>query len=180
MAENGPNTQHTSTRYCFIVRHGERADHAPETADEYRGHPDAHLTPRGHKQAVETGQFLSSELSRIEAEEGRSFDEILVKCSPFVRCMATTARICKQINIESVSIDYNYCEWLADFLYSDNPVPHLSIRNKDSVTLNTEFNLQDISFTDNDEGFQMANTLYVEDQESGRKRLAANIMRQKE
>lgn len=94
--------------------------------------------------------------------------------------MATTARICKQINIESVSIDYNYCEWLADFLYSDNPVPHLSIRNKDSVTLNTEFNLQDISFTDNDEGFQMANTLYVEDQESGRKRLAANIMRQKE
>ena len=143
MVENGPSaTQPATTRYCFIIRHGERADFAPETAEEYRGHPDAYLTPRGHKQATETGEFLVSELARIEAEEGRSFDEITVKCSPFVRCMATSARICKQINIERVEIDYNYCEWLTADLYpNDNPMPHLSIRNKDAVTLNTEFNL---------------------------------------
>ena len=94
--------------------------------------------------------------------------------------MATVARICKQINVENVIIDYNYCELLADFLYRENPIPHLSIRNMDAATLNTEFNLQNIAYTDNDEGFDMANTLYVEDKESGIKRVAANIMRQKE
>ena len=94
--------------------------------------------------------------------------------------MATVARICKQITVEIVIIDYNYCEWLADFLYRENPIPHLSIRNMDAATLNTEFNLQNIAYTDNDEGFDMAKTLYVENKESGIKRVAANIKRQKE
>ena len=37
-----------AVRYCFIVRHGERADLAEETKAEWAGHPDAFLTPRGH------------------------------------------------------------------------------------------------------------------------------------
>lgn len=142
MVENeGPGNQPMNTRYCFIVRHGERADHAPETKEEYKGHPDAYLTPRGHKQATETGQFLATELQRIAAEEGRAFDEIVVKVSPFVRTMATSARICKEIGVQNVAIDYNFCELLATFLYSEDPIVRLSVRKQDASSLNQEFNL---------------------------------------
>ena len=111
MVENeGPGNQPTATRYCFIVRHGERADHAPETQEEYKDHPDAYLTPRGHQQATETGQFIAGELKRIEAEEGRTFDEVLLKVSPFVRTMATGARICKELGVVNATVDYNFCE----------------------------------------------------------------------
>ena len=123
---------------------------------------------------------MKAELARIEAEEGRTFDEIVVKASPFVRTMATCARICKQINIENVAIDYDYCEWLSEYLYTVNPMPLLSMRNKDAATLNTEFDLLDIAFTDNDEGFNLANTHFVEDKEQGRKRATANINRKME
>ena len=35
-------------RFCFVVRHGERADLAAATRAQYKGHPDAYLTPIGH------------------------------------------------------------------------------------------------------------------------------------
>lgn len=50
------------TRYCFVIRHGERADRAPAFRAEYANHPDAFLTPLGHEQAKETGIFLKAEL----------------------------------------------------------------------------------------------------------------------
>ena len=37
---NGP----TKSRYVFVVRHGERADHVDE---KWKGHPDAVLTDKG-------------------------------------------------------------------------------------------------------------------------------------
>lgn len=59
MAEDRRSTAATTTtRYCFVIRHGERADRAPETAAEYEGHPDAFLTAKGHQQAAETGSWL--------------------------------------------------------------------------------------------------------------------------
>ena len=35
-------------RYCFVVRHGQRADHSVEFREEYKGHPDPFLTEKGH------------------------------------------------------------------------------------------------------------------------------------
>ena len=42
-------------RYCFVIRHGQRADQSKEFLHKYRGHPDAFLTKKGHAQAAETG-----------------------------------------------------------------------------------------------------------------------------
>ena len=55
--------------------------------------------------------------------------------------MATCARICKQIDVQQVAIDYNFAEYLSDYLYSKNPIPKLELRNKPLAELNTEFNL---------------------------------------
>ena len=139
-----------ATRYCFIVRHGERADHASQTKAQYQGHPDAYLTPLGHTQATESGQFIKAEMQRIEQQEGRAFDAVYVKTSPFIRCMATCARICKQLGSQQVAIDYNFAEFLSDYLYSKNPIPKLELRNKPLGELNTEFDLQNIGFSDNE------------------------------
>ena len=127
------------TRYCFIIRHGERADRAPQYRAEYANHPDAFLTPLGHQQARETGVFLMNELQKIEMQEGRSFDQVLVKTSPFVRCLATCARICKEIGVEQVKVDYNFCELMSEYLYTKNPVPHIELRKKNPADLNQDY-----------------------------------------
>ena len=82
-------------RYCFVIRHGQRADQSKQYLEEYKGHPDAFLTAKGHTQATETGKFLSSYLQSIAKREKRPFTKIVVKSSPFIRSMATAARICK-------------------------------------------------------------------------------------
>ena len=56
--------------------------------------PDPILTKLGHTQASETGQFLKQQLSEIEAQEGRKFDRIVVNSSPFIRTIASSARVC--------------------------------------------------------------------------------------
>ena len=48
MVETTEVAEEKGVRYMFIVRHGERADLAFETMEEYKGHPDAPLTERGH------------------------------------------------------------------------------------------------------------------------------------
>ena len=52
-------------RYCFVIRHGQRADQSKQYLQEYKGHPDAFLTSKGHSQATETGNFLASYLKNI-------------------------------------------------------------------------------------------------------------------
>lgn len=81
--------------------------------------------------------------------------------------MATCARVCKELGSEhrQVAIDYNFCEFLSDYLYSKNPMAKLEIRNKQLSDLNTEYQLQDLAFTDNDEGFATASALYPEGQQ---------------
>jgi len=80
-------------RYCFLVRHGERGDHSsdPAEVEAYAGHPDPILTALGHQQAIETGAYIKSEIERIQQLEGRTFDEIKVTCSPFLRTVSTCA-----------------------------------------------------------------------------------------
>ena len=62
--------------------------------------PDTMLTQLGHTQAIETGQFLSKYLKEIEEREGKKFGHIIVNSSPFIRTVATGARICKKLGIE--------------------------------------------------------------------------------
>ena len=62
--------------------------------------------------------------------------------------MATAARIGQELDINNVDLDWMFCEWLADCLYSTNPLPSLEIRHKDASTLDKEFDLQSVSFVD--------------------------------
>ena len=131
------DSQSSSTRYCFVVRHGERADHAPETKAQYQGHPDAYLTPKGHDQAAVAGSWIKDELAKITTAEGRPFDSVTIRCSPFQRCMSTSGKIAEALDINAIDIDYDYCEWVASCLYQENPIPHLSLRNTDMAQLKT-------------------------------------------
>ena len=141
----------SASRYCFIVRHGERADHAPDTCAEYEGHPDAYLTPKGHQQAAETGEWLREELKKIEQNEGRPITKIELTCSPFERCISTCSKVAEALGISEISINYRYCELLVTFLYNANPMPHLSLRNTDLETLKSQKGWQGLTVTDSDE-----------------------------
>lgn len=70
-----------------------------------------------------------------------------------MRCLATTARICKELGVEQVTVDYNFCDLMSEYLYSKNPVPNIELRKKSAADLNKEYELQDVAFTDNDDGF---------------------------
>ena len=58
-------TKKALTRYCFVVRHGERADQSPELKSTVTNSADPVLTPVGHRQATVTGQFLKDRLDEI-------------------------------------------------------------------------------------------------------------------
>ena len=50
-------------RFHFVIRHGERVDKVLGSVELNK--PNSYLTPKGHTQATETGQFIKSELKRI-------------------------------------------------------------------------------------------------------------------
>ena len=60
-------------------------DHLPDIYPQYKGHPDAPLTPLGFNQATEAGRFLKSLIAKLKTEQ----EDLTVKIesSPFVRCL---------------------------------------------------------------------------------------------
>ena len=91
--------------------------------------------------------------------------------------MATCARICNEIGVNTVAIDYSFCEFLSEYNYSKNPMPKLELRNKDLSTLNSEYELQDIGFVDSDQDFAVAVKLHPETDKQGAARAVANVDR---
>ena len=90
------------TGSVYIVRHGQRADHADEHWHETAERPhDPHLTDTGLQQALSTGMLLSSE--RVDA----------IYSSPFLRCMQTAAAIAKPHNLK-IRVEPGLGEMLAD------------------------------------------------------------------
>ena len=112
------------------MRHGERADQASDPAlrEQYQGHADPILTPLGHQQARETGEFLKAEIARIEQLEGRKFDAINVSASPFARTISTCTEIAKGVGATNINLDYQWVEALYPCLYSEDPLPNLEAR----------------------------------------------------
>ena len=74
-------------------------------------------------------------------EEGRLIDRIVIKASPFIRTMATAVRISTELEVNSVDLDWMFCEWIADCLYTTNPMQSLEVLHKDAAALNNEFDL---------------------------------------
>ena len=131
-----------TTRYVFILRHGLRGDHVgPNVNYTLNKNADPILTPLGHKQCTESGKFIKSELKKIEKKEGRKFDRVIVRCSPFIRTMASAARVCKSLGIKKAEKSYLMCELLQPKVYSSNPLPQLECVKKSAAKLDKEFKL---------------------------------------
>lgn len=81
--------------------------------------------------------------------------------------MSTSGKIAEALNISDINIDYDYCEWLATWLYAENPMPHLALRNTEMAQLKTQCGWENLNFTDNDQGFEVANGLHPESKEAG-------------
>ena len=99
----------------------------------YSGHHDPILTALGIQQARETGEFLKRSLLQIETNEGRKFDEIRIKASPFERTITTAAQVARGVGVNYIHLDYAwvealYSKQLVEWGYSEDPIPELEAR----------------------------------------------------
>ena len=118
----------SKTRYCFVVRHGQRADNLPLTYPKYIGHHDAMLTKEGHKQAAETGLFLKQTLNGIKAIHGKEWDKVILQSSPFIRTMSTASEISKEMErTEPFELNYDYVEYLSPWYLKKCPIDSLFV-----------------------------------------------------
>eukprot|EP00980_Cylindrotheca_fusiformis_P017205 scaffold5296_cov215-Cylindrotheca_fusiformis.AAC.8 len=85
--ETGSQSFDDGVQYLFIVRHGERMDLGhPEWKDLPTSRlGDCPISPLGHQQAYDVGQYLDSWMH----DEGLSTDDMAWLTSPFLRCVET-------------------------------------------------------------------------------------------
>ena len=130
-------------RYVFLVRHGERIDKVPTELYTYKGKVnmlDPILTETGVAQAKETGKFLDGHLSKIEAQANRAFDRVYIYTSPFIRCVQTAANIASEFEDEDqINVDYGFGEFLGEYLYDEDPMLKLEVKNNSAKQLNDAY-----------------------------------------
>lgn len=135
----GPN-------YVFlaIVRHGERADLAPEDNMVYDVKDDPPLTKIGLSQAEETAYHLRALLAEKQIEE------VFIESSPFIRCLKTGSIIAKALGVQKMLVNYKYSEMLKPTHYKNgNPIPTLEMKVKPYERIVDEY-LDGVEFEDND------------------------------
>lgn len=140
----------------LFVRHGERADLAPEKGVQYDIECDPPLTPLGVTQVEETAEYLA----RYVKERG--FDEVVIEASGFIRTIQTACAFSKAIGVK-VHVNYQYTEWLHPNFYEENPMPLLYVRNRDKNHLREVFTKGEDFHHDPDNGFAEANKIYPEE-----------------
>ena len=155
-------TSSRSAKPCQVIfiRHGERADLAPEKDVQYDVKCDPPLTPLGVTQVEETGHFLKRYV------EQHGFEEVIIECSPFIRTVQTAAIIAKAIGKSKVRVQYKYHEWLHPAFYDNNPMEDLYLRNRSKEEIKKVFmqGVADIDYDHEDEpGFKESNVVYPEE-----------------
>ena len=82
--------------YCFVLRHGERADNSLYEGEQARieNMHDPPLTIHGVQQAVETGKMLAKLLAE------KNLEMVVVESSPFLRSLETAAAVAKELGVE--------------------------------------------------------------------------------
>ena len=73
---------------------------------------------------------------------------VRMECSPFWRCLETSSHIAKNIGHQTVTFNYDFAEWLADWLYKENPMPALASQTQDFDSINKNFKELGVSFAD--------------------------------
>jgi len=120
----------------LAVRHGHRIDHLPEEEKEREDylHYDPHLSPQGKEEAIATGKHLKEFLSS-DATEGLDLSQVKIITSPFIRCVETASLIAEQLNITTLTLEENICEWLGNTIYDQTPLPDLAVKTGDPEDL---------------------------------------------
>lgn len=149
-----------------LIRHGERADCAPRhrTSKAYIIENDPPLTDKGIIQAFETGTSLKKFLT----DDG--YTDIVLECSPFIRCMMTAAGIAKALGIQKIKVNYQYCELLAVDLYEECPLKDLTILNMEKSKVVSEY-LEGIDYEDNKLYHEESKKLHPETRPEGKVRI---------
>ena len=77
------------------MRHAERADKV-KGAPKIERWADPPLSDRGFAQASFSGQYFKD----LFDKNGMEFDEIIMECSPFMRCIQTASEIAVQLGVK--------------------------------------------------------------------------------
>lgn len=57
-----------------------------------------------------------------------NFDEIIIECSPFLRCIQTASKIAEKLKVKKVEINWQISEHLGNIQFpNEDPVPRLTI-----------------------------------------------------
>ena len=114
------STPYDEHHHLFFVRHGERADRAPQLKMEYPEKQDPPLTPLGVQQAEETGRFFKEYM-----EKHPYLDRVKLETSPFMRTMQTAAGIARVLGTPKLELNYTYCEWMSSKLFDEEQLHSL-------------------------------------------------------
>ena len=135
-------------RFVFLVRHGERIDKVMKELYSYKGKVnmlDPILTETGVRQARETGEFLKAHLEKLVEKEGRDFEEVIIKTSPFIRCVQTAANIASELDKDIFTVDWGFSEFLGEYLFDEDPIPKLEVQDSGRRKLNETYQLRNVS-----------------------------------
>ncbi|KAI9271773.1 histidine phosphatase superfamily [Phascolomyces articulosus] len=107
----------------FIIRHGERLDHAVKMwrPDPSHGLWDPPLSDTGHEQAEKTGERLVELLQEkgVDMETTR----ILIYTSPFQRCIDTSLGIARHVPNTILRLELGLGEWMCERFFEDDIAP---------------------------------------------------------
>lgn len=136
-------------RYVFVFRHGQRKDHVLEEYPEFKHHPDSPLTPLGYQQAREVGQRLKKEIELIAERHGVQ-PVVTFESSPFLRCIETATQVGKELGLNECTLNYFFGEWLADWIFKENPAAELTSQTRPMEEINKDFEEYGVTFKDED------------------------------
>ena len=76
--------------------------------------------------------------------------------------MMTAAQIAKAFDEKKVDINYLFSEYLTDDFFDNNPIPKLEFKTKELTTLDLQYSLSGVHFTDTSTNYDRLNTTWPE------------------
>lgn len=59
-----------------------------------------------------------------------NFDQIIIRSSPFIRCIMTSSQLAQSLGLTKISINHQLSEYLSSFLFEECPIENLEINKK--------------------------------------------------
>lgn len=135
-----------SESFCFLVRHGERADSKPEFRSTYEISFDPCLTPTGIKQASTASKFFIPYLEKFEKKN------IYIYSSPLLRTMQTASEIIIGLGLKDthkIRLTSYLIEELCEFHFPVDPILNCLLVKKAHNVIKDQY-LKGVDFVDED------------------------------